>query len=126
MISQTDDQAEQGQHLNADRRFEGSWRGRGLGRGAQLMATSGPKSRPVDQVEKQNRQKDRAEQTGVNFFDLEFEGRVGQPHADAADLGDVFEAEHRFENVGERQAKAAEDRRRHRREQDVAKHLLGG
>ena len=72
----------------------------------------------IDRVKKQNRKKDRPQQTGVNFFHFEFEGRVGQPHADAADLRDVLQAENRFENVGQRQSKAAEDRRRHGRERE--------
>jgi len=41
-------------------------------------------------------------------------------------LRDIFQAENRFKNVGERQAKAAEDRRRDRRHEDMPKQLLSG
>src|SRR5581483_7380550 len=62
----------------------------------------------IDQIKKQDRQQNRAEQTGVNFLHLEFERRVREPHADPAHLRHVFQAEDGFQNIRERQTKAAE------------------
>ena len=39
---------------------------------------------------------------------------------------DVFQAKDGFQNIGEREAEAAENRRRHRRKHNMPKHLLAG